>query len=96
MSTEKQAETTRVLNSYIKACEVALVSVTAAELMLPAKYILLKLYLLLFKERFGCNLKYPVTMNTCQSLASQINDKDRYIGYLAFCEVYLDGEEVKL
>ena len=65
MSNEKQAETTRVLNSYIKACEVALLSVSAAELFLNARYILLKLYLLLLKERFGCNLKYSVTMNAC-------------------------------
>lgn len=34
-------------------------------------------------------------MKACKDLAAQINEKDRYIGYLAFCEVYLDGEDQK-
>lgn len=70
MSTEKQAETMRVLLSYIKACETALISVTAADLFLNARYILLKLYLLLLKERFGCNLESKATMKACKDLAA--------------------------
>jgi hypothetical protein len=69
--------------------------VTYADLFIHARYILLKLYLLLLKERFGCNLESRATMKACKDLATQINEKDRYIGYLAFCEVYLDGEDQK-
>ena len=54
------------LSHTIKSCETALLAVNEGQVAISAKYILVKLYLFLAKERFGCNLEY-VTQSDLKS-----------------------------
>ena len=91
----KEKQYVQNLSHTIKSCESALLAVNEGQLAISAKYILVKLYLFLEKERFGCDLFY-VTQQNVKSQIEAIQRKDPYIGSLALCEHYIDGQEVKV
>ena len=91
----KERQYVQNLSHTIKSCESALLAVNEGQLAISAKYILVKLYLFLEKERFGCDLFY-VTQQNVKSQIEAIQRKDPYIGSLALCEHYIDGQEVKV
>ena len=82
------------MSHTIKSCETALLAVNEGQVAISAKYILVKLYLFLAKERFGCNLEY-VTQSDLKSHIEAIQRQDPYIGALALCEQYIEGKENK-
>ncbi len=63
----------------IKSCDEALRSITQIDLIIPAKYILLKLTLMLNKERFGCDISIALIQNA-NDLSRFIRDIDQYVG----------------
>lgn len=48
----------KYISGIAKSCEDALKVITEIDLIMPAKYTLLKLTLLMRKERFGCDLNF--------------------------------------
>lgn len=72
MSEARRTETLKLLNELIKSCEQTLSSVTHYQIIIPARYILIKLFLMLKTERFGCGYVGKNRLLECQRLAEQI------------------------
>lgn len=68
--------------------------ITQIDLIMPAKYTMLKLTLLMRKERFGCDLNFQL-QQPAADLTRSIRDLDQYVGQLARAEVYIEGDEPK-
>jgi hypothetical protein len=77
----------------IKQAELSLMCIIEPGFSLIAKYILLKLLLLVSTEKFGCGLDYKPRSGGYKEVAKQIKIDDSYIGYLAYCEIYLYGPD---
>lgn len=70
-----KAEQQKYITSIIKSCEEALRNITDASMILEAKFVLLKLTLMIKKERFGCDLCYPI-IQSASEVARTIRDID--------------------
>lgn len=79
---------TKILTGFIKSCENAFSSITFPEFVLPARFLQLKLILLVKYERFGCELSYKPRKEASE-IANVIKKGDQYLGYLAWSEIYL-------
>ena len=66
--------------------------ITSPDLMLLAYYLYLKLALFVSKERFGVALQQS-TKKEPKAIASLIMKLDKYLGYVAYTEIYMDGAE---
>jgi hypothetical protein len=55
---KSKQEQQKYISGIAKSCELTLRDVTEIDLIMIAKYLLLKLSLLMQKERFGCDLSY--------------------------------------
>lgn len=61
-------------------------------MVIHARYTLIKLYLLLRTEKFGCNYQGKSRLPDCNKIADSIKKKNEYLGYLAYIEISQESE----
>jgi hypothetical protein len=89
----RRPEPFKYVTTLHKACEDALKAVITPDMALTARYILLKVSLLMRREKFSCDYMAGEWSAKVPDVVKQIREVDSYMGQLAKVEVCIEGDE---